>query len=115
MRDASLDDFFGDDESEANAEADTDVDPGAEGPSEATDTASPTAADTPAGPGPDDPDPDSDSATDAEPADSLTVRPAQATYDWSPDGAVCAACGGTVETRWHDPDVGMVCASCKEW
>jgi len=36
------------------------------------------------------------------------------TYDWSPEGAACAACGTVVERRWRD-DPGLVCESCKEW
>jgi len=45
----------------------------------------------------------------------LTVEAATPTYDFSPDGATCEACGETVEIRWHDPDGGMVCADCKGW
>jgi len=70
-------------------------------------------------PGPDD-GPESDDATDAEP-ETPTF-----TYTSTPDGAECAACGATVEKRWHageggtaekpdlDPDA-LVCSDCKEW
>ncbi|WP_276259416.1 DUF7573 domain-containing protein [Haloglomus litoreum] len=42
------------------------------------------------------------------------VEPARSTYDWSPGGAACAACGATVEARWRD-EPGLVCADCKAW
>lgn len=47
---------------------------------------------------------------DAEPE----PEPAKATFDWSPEGAACASCGETVETRWRD-ETGMVCDDCKAW
>ncbi len=37
-----------------------------------------------------------------------------ATYSWTPDGAVCTACGQSVEERWAN-DEGVVCVDCKEW
>ncbi|MFB6096848.1 MAG: hypothetical protein ABEJ74_05630 [Haloferacaceae archaeon] len=43
-----------------------------------------------------------------------SVDPAVATYRWSPDGAVCEACGETVDRRWLDGE-SYVCAACKEW
>lgn len=46
--------------------------------------------------------------------DPDAVDPAEATYDWSPDGAACDACEETVERRWLG-DAGYVCADCKEW
>ncbi|MFC7097003.1 DUF7573 domain-containing protein [Halobaculum marinum] len=59
-----------------------------------------------------------DAETDGEDGDSAvdpaTVAPAEATYDHSPDGAACAACGETVTRRWRD-DPGYVCEDCKEW
>lgn len=36
------------------------------------------------------------------------------TFDWSPDGAPCAACGDRVERRWRD-DGRLVCEQCKTW
>ena len=98
MRDASLDDFFGsdaeDDESEADSAVETDAEP------EETDPAAPES--TP-------------ETAEAEDEPTLTVEAATPTYDFSPDGATCEACGETVEIRWHDPDGGMVCADCKGW
>lgn len=52
---------------------------------------------------------DIDANTDAD-----TVEPATPTYRFSPDGAVCDACGDVVQKRWHD-DGQFVCADCKEW
>lgn len=49
----------------------------------------------------------------AEAARAVT-DPGHSTFDWSPEGAACAACGSVVERRWRD-DSGMVCADCKEW
>ena len=61
---------------------------------------------------------DADATTDTggeEPAvDPAEVAPAEATFDHSPDGAACAACGATVTRRWRD-DPGYVCEDCKEW
>ncbi|SHG67850.1 DUF7573 domain-containing protein [Halobaculum gomorrense] len=54
---------------------------------------------------------DTDAAADAT-ADA--VNPAAPTYDHSPDGAACAACGDSVTRRWRD-DSDYVCADCKEW
>jgi len=42
------------------------------------------------------------------------VDPAEPTYDRSPDGAPCAACGERVTRRWRD-DGDYVCDDCKEW
>lgn len=36
------------------------------------------------------------------------------TYQWTPSGATCAACGDRIERRWHSDD-GLVCPGCKEW
>lgn len=55
--------------------------------------------------------PDSESATDSNPE---PVEPAVSTYDWTPTGADCEACGGAVEKRWRD-DGRLVCADCKAW
>ncbi|WP_233740808.1 DUF7573 domain-containing protein [Halobaculum saliterrae] len=46
------------------------------------------------------------------PADA--VDPADPTYDYSPDGASCGACGERVTRRWRD-DGDYVCVDCKEW
>lgn len=64
---------------------------------------------------------ESDDATaddGTESADGVTAAqtpdPAVATYDWTPGGAACAACGETVERRWRDGP-GFVCGECKDW
>lgn len=49
-----------------------------------------------------------------EALDPNAVDPAEPTYDWSPDGAECAACGESTTTRWRQ-DGAYVCADCKEW
>lgn len=36
------------------------------------------------------------------------------TFDWSPNGAPCAACQDQVKRRWRD-NGRLVCESCKEW
>lgn len=51
---------------------------------------------------------------------SGTAVPAEITYDWSPDGAACDACGEPVERRWRagegaDDPAAMVCGDCKDW
>jgi formylmethanofuran dehydrogenase subunit E len=102
MRDASLDDFFGGDDEDEERETDPEVEADAE-PAETEPETSESTPET---------DPDEDSDGD-EP--TLTVEAATPTYDFSPDGATCEACGETVETRWHDPDGGMVCGECKRW
>jgi hypothetical protein len=57
-----------------------------------------------------------DAETDEESArvDPSTVEPAESTYAWSRDGGACAACGESVDRRWH-ADSGLVCVDCKEW
>lgn len=54
---------------------------------------------------------DSDSEPDSG---SDQVEPAVSTYDWTPTGADCEACGTAVERRWRD-DGRLVCADCKAW
>lgn len=49
-----------------------------------------------------------------------TADPAEITYDWSPEGAACDACGEPVERRWRagegaDDPAAMVCGDCKDW
>lgn len=56
---------------------------------------------------------DAESEPDARGAEPA-VAPIESTYDWTPDGAPCAACGTTVEERWRAPD-GLVCIECKVW
>ncbi|GAB7014209.1 DUF7573 domain-containing protein [Halolamina salina] len=101
--DASLTDFAGSgdgaDDSADGADGASDPEDGAHGPNDG---------------------PESDDATDAEP-ETPTF-----TYTSTPDGAECAACGATVEKRWHageggtaeNPDLNpdaLVCPDCKEW
>jgi hypothetical protein len=95
-------DSGGDDreEVEASDEADDESDGGAERERGET-----TETDTSAGGG----EPD-----EGPRVDPTTVEPAEATYAWSGDGDACAACGETVERRWHSED-GLVCPDCKEW
>lgn len=51
----------------------------------------------------------------AELDDDRTADPSlRPTFDWSPDGAACAACGAVVERRWRG-DPGLVCSDCKDW
>jgi hypothetical protein len=86
--DASLDDFL-----DAGSEAD---DEGTASDADGT-ASSGTAGD--------------DGTGDAAPA---VTDPGRSTFDWSPSGAECGACGAVVERRWRDGD-GMVCEACKEW
>ena len=66
-------------------------------------------------------DADEPSEDSAEPPEAPTF-----TYTSTPDGAECAACGETVEKRWHAGEGGavdapdldadaLVCPDCKAW
>jgi len=62
-----------------------------------------------------------DTATEpGEDEESAQQEQPSLTYTSSPDGDRCAACGATVQTRWHagegaeDPDA-LVCPDCKDW
>ena len=125
MPNRSLDDFVGESEEEMGTEA-SDAETGEAGvdTSDAeTEAAGVEASDADAGgtdaetvapeSAPETVEPDEETDDGAEP--TLTVEEATPTYDFSPDGVACEACGETVETRWHDPDGGMVCADCKRW
>lgn len=57
-----------------------------------------------------DADADTGACADADPG----VEPAMSTYDWSPGGTPCEACGAVVERRWRDGE-RLVCGECKEW
>lgn len=99
MPDTSLDDFIGGEgsagEDETGEDAAADVDSAAsegEGVGEEAVGGAESAGD------------------DGEP----TVEPAVSTYDFSPEGAPCAACGASVEKRWR-AEAGLVCPGCKEW
>lgn len=104
MPNRSLDDFAGGGEEETEADAsdaetaEADPEPEAETEAVVSESAPETA--------------ETDDSAD-EP--TLTVEEATPTYDFSPDGATCEACGATVETRWHAAEAGMVCADCKGW
>lgn len=89
--DRSLEEFAGAD-ADADANADADADAGATNPDAAADAA------------------DEDGSSEADPV----ADAADPTYDHSPDGAPCAACGESVTRRWRD-DGDYVCADCKEW
>ena len=43
-----------------------------------------------------------------------SVEPATVTYQWQPEGSVCAQCGATTEKQWLD-DGRFVCPDCKHW
>ena len=61
------------------------------------------------------PEPEPDSGSEPELDRELdAVEPAVSTYDWTPIGADCEACGTAVERRWRD-DGRLVCADCKAW
>lgn len=64
-------------------------------------------------------DTDDTTVDDADDPDAATdkgdVVPAQATYDWSPQGDLeCGSCGARVVRRWRG-ESGMVCPECKTW
>ncbi|WP_435118053.1 DUF7573 domain-containing protein [Halolamina sp. C58] len=75
---------------------------------------------------PEDGAPDPDDAPESDDSTTETPETPTFTYTSTPDGAECAACGATVEKRWHageggaaenpdlDPDA-LVCPDCKEW
>lgn len=118
MRETSLDDFIGgaDEEEDEEPEArDGAGEPGIDEPeTDASDADDPVADEAEAdGSVTDEPDEsevdDSDSAPDTD-----SVEPAVSTYDWTPTGADCEACGAAVERRWRD-DGRLVCADCKAW
>jgi hypothetical protein len=91
MRDSSLEDFLGDDDSESDAGGDVDG----------------TVDD------------DTDPGVEADTDNSDGVSPAVSTYDWTPTGATCASCDAVVERRWRDGsddgDGELVCFDCKAW
>lgn len=92
MRDSSLEDFLGDDDSETDADSDDDA---------------AIAHD------------DTGSDVEADTDDSDGVSPAVSTYDWTPTGAACSSCDAVVERRWRDGSDGgdgeLVCFDCKAW
>ena len=103
MRDTSLDDFVGGD--------DEDETPGASGAPENAEPAGTAADGTDVGSDANT-NPEADAHTDA--GEEAAAEPASPTFDWTPDGAACAACGERVERRWTD-DGRLVCAACKGW
>ena len=103
MRDTSLDDFVGGDDENGT--------PGASGAPEDAETAG-TAADGADAGSDANTDPEADAHTDA--GEEAAAEPASPIFDWTPDGATCAACGERVERRWTD-DGRLVCAACKGW
>ena len=46
--------------------------------------------------------------------DGDAPEPVVSTFEWTPSGAACAACGSDVERRWRE-DGGLVCTDCKAW
>ena len=115
MRETSLDDFISEDgASEEGEPAEPDVPGGAGG-------AKPTSGDAEgAGTAADDADADTDrdagadESANADGGDDGTPESTSPTFDWTPGGAACAACGERIERRWTD-DGRLVCAACKEW
>lgn len=114
MRETSLDEWAGGaagDEADGEGDADDEDEPDVE---DAVDEV---------GDQPDDSDPEpesksgreSESEPEPEPEpEQASVEPAVSTYDWTPTGADCQACGAAVERRWRD-DGQLVCADCKAW
>ncbi|MES3161149.1 MAG: hypothetical protein PPP55_06215 [Halorubrum sp.] len=88
--DHSLDEFVGDQTTDAGDESDA--------PSEGcTDT------------------PDEERGVDTDDlVDPSTAAPATATSAWTADGDDCERCGVTATRRWND-DGDLVCPACKEW
>lgn len=64
--------------------------------------------------GDDAPAPESEPELEPSPASERGVDPTHTTYQWTPEGVDCEACGATVERRWRDGD-RLVCADCKDW
>ena len=115
MRDTSLDDFIGgDDASEESGPADPNAPGGAGGaePASGDPEAAGTATDGADAGSDTNTDPEADAHTDA--GEEAAAEPASPTFDWTPGGAACAACGEHVERRWAD-DGRLVCAACKGW
>ncbi|MFC7027243.1 hypothetical protein ACFQJ5_05955 [Halomicroarcula sp. GCM10025324] len=116
VEDASLDDFLGSGDDDADEERDTgstDAD-GSEterGDDPATDAGT---AETEAGAS--DEEADSTDGDDGEtaPEDGRDVAPATTTYAWSDEGTTCEECGAPAERRWQQ-DGALVCPDCKVW
>jgi hypothetical protein len=65
-----------------------------------------------------DADPSKESRPSDESGPSGEADPAVSTYEWSPEGGECAACGRTAERRWRsdgEREGALVCPDCKEW
>ena len=115
MRDTSLDDFVGgDDAGEEGEPADPDAPGGAGGAEPASEEAEATETATDGVDADADRDANADGSADANGGDKGTSEPASPTFDWTPGGSACAACGERVERRWTD-DGRLVCAACKGW
>ena len=105
MRETSLDDFIGEDD--AGDQRGEQADDAQSNAGEPTD---------------DDPTPGGDAAGGTASggeavgrrSDGDAPEPAVSTFDWTPNGAACAACGTGVERRWRE-DGELVCADCKAW
>lgn len=101
MEDASLDEFLDSGEGDADDDADGAGGDTDDGTGDTEDDAGAVEGEASATEGEGDPAPDD-------------VAPATSTYQWAPDGAACASCGGTARRRWRS-DAGLVCGECKEW
>ena len=91
MRDRSLDEFANADTGGDDGPTDTD----AEGAERATDA-------------------DAEAERPADGDTNEADEGAAVTYEWTPGGTPCGACGASVEARWRDGEA-FVCADCKEW
>ena len=91
VEDASLDDFLGSGDDDADEERGT-------GSTDSTggDGAGTAAEDA------------------AAPEDGRDVAPATTTYVWSDEGTTCEECGAPAERRWQQ-DGALVCPDCKVW
>ena len=118
MRETSLDDFIGgadEDEAEEPEAPDEVEDSKSDELAIGGSTADNSVADESEADGSviDEPDGPEVEDSESDPAPD-TVEPAVSTYDWTPTGADCEACGTTVEKRWRD-DGRLVCPDCKAW
>ena len=124
MRETSLDEFIGEGDGGGDGESEDEGtgDDGAVGEESQSEAGAETVVDpAEAESGPTEPEgepaePEADpEAAGAEPEPERdAVEPAVSTYDWTPTGADCEACGAAVERRWR-ADGRLVCADCKAW
>lgn len=118
MEDASLEDFLGGSETEggdADREAAGSEETGGDGSGQAEGSSEPSDESGPEHTPREDPSATGARATaEAEVSSAGNETAAIGTFEFTPSGAQCVACGGHVERRWRD-ERGLVCASCKSW